>query len=64
MKVYYDKTRETQELEFRGTAGELLEKLDINSETVVITQNGTIITQDDEVANEDEIKLLSVVSGG
>ncbi len=64
MKVYYDKTRETTELEFTGTAGELLKQLDINPETVVVTKNSTIITQDDEVSNDDEIKLLSVVSGG
>jgi len=64
MKVYYDKTGETTELEFTGTAAELLKKLAINPETVVITKNSTIITQDDEVSNDDEIKLLSVVSGG
>lgn len=64
MRVYYDKTRENHVLDFKGSAQELLEKLNINSETVVVTKNGAIITEDEELSNDDEIKILSVVSGG
>ena len=64
MRVYYDKTREQRVLDFTGRAEALLEQLKINAETVVITKNGTIITEDEELTNDDDIKILSVVSGG
>lgn len=41
-----------------------LEKCDILSESVIATRNGELIL-DDEILNDgDEIKLVSVISGG
>ena len=64
MHIYYDKTREKQEMDFSGTVHELLDKLEINAETVVVTQNNTVVTDDTKLSNEDDVKILSVVSGG
>ena len=64
MKVYIERTKETKEIEFNGTVQELLDRLEIISETVLVAREGTIITEDEQVTNEDMIKILSVVSGG
>jgi len=64
MKIHIDRDNKELELEFKGKAGALLERLKINNETVVITRNGEIITEDDNVSGNDKIKIISVVSGG
>jgi sulfur carrier protein ThiS len=64
MKIYVERTKENKEFDFEGTVQELLDKLEILSETVLVTRKGTILTEDEQTSNTDEIKILSVVSGG
>ncbi len=63
MKVFIDKTNETKELEAK-TVNELLSKLKINPTTVIVTKNNELVTEDKGLSSEDEIKILSVISGG
>ncbi len=63
MKVFIDKTNETKELEAE-TVSELLSKLKINPTTVIVTKNNELITEEEKLSSKDEIKILSVVSGG
>lgn len=46
------------------TIAELLEELDINRETVVVSKNGEITVEDDTVKKDDEIEIIRIVSGG
>mgnify|MGYP001619758248 CR=1 FL=1 len=43
---------------------DLLKKINVNKETVLIVKNNTLVTEDSELKNNDNIKLLSVISGG
>lgn len=43
---------------------EIIEKLDINLEETVILKNGEPTTEDTKLKNNDEIKFISVSSGG
>ena len=43
---------------------EIFSKLKINPQTVLIVKNDELIMEDDELKNNDKIKLLSVISGG
>jgi sulfur carrier protein ThiS len=52
------------EKKFDGTAKELLESLEINSETVLVVKNKELIDLSEDLKDEDEIEILSVVSGG
>lgn len=46
------------------TVHHILEKIGVDSETVIPTRNGELIS-DDEIVQEDEvIKLVAVISGG
>ena len=64
MKIYIEKDDKTLELKFEGNTKELLKKLKINIETVIITRNNELISEDEKLKNNDSIKILSVVSGG
>ena len=43
---------------------ELLSKLGINPEEVLIARNNELTTKNAKLKNNDEIRLLSVISGG
>ena len=43
---------------------ELFNNLNIDPNTVIITRNNELITDKAKLNNNDEIKLLSVISGG
>jgi len=45
-------------------AKEILNKLKINPETVLLARNNELILLETKLNNNDELKLLSVISGG
>jgi sulfur carrier protein ThiS len=56
---------EKKEMETEAkTVGELLRELDTNPETVIVRQNSSIRTIDSPIQENDEIEIISVVSGG
>lgn len=64
MEVFIEKTGKHQKLVFSGKASELLAKLGINPETVLIVKNNKVITDDEIVSEADNVRLLSIISGG
>lgn len=64
MDVYIERRDEHKTLSFTGTAEQLCDAVDVNPQTVLIIRNGTLVTEDQELADEDEVKLVTVVSGG
>lgn len=62
MKLKFD--NKIKELEFFGKIKELLKRENINPETVVVLKNGEVISEDERVQNDEELELISVVSGG
>jgi sulfur carrier protein ThiS len=43
---------------------EVLRKMEINPETVLVKRGKEIITEDEPLAGRDEIEIIKVVSGG
>jgi len=64
VNVFNEKNRTNSTLEFNGSVEQLLQHLNINSETVLVTRNNEILTEDELLSNDDTIEILSVVSGG
>ena len=66
MKLYIEKTNERKEITLKTPkkASEIIKELGINEETVIITRKNNLITKDDMINDEDEIELLSIISGG
>ncbi len=62
--VFIEREKRTVEWEFSGRIRDLLAALRVNPETVVVVKNGEVVSEDERCAAEDELKLLSVISGG
>ncbi len=52
------------ELERNSPVSVLLNKLCINPVTVIVSRNNELILEDESLNNNDNIKILSVISGG
>lgn len=64
MNVYIEK--DDKQLVFKGNKNvkELLNRLKINPSTVIIVKNNEVVLEDELLSDSDEIKILSVISGG
>ncbi len=56
--------KEEFEVKSGMTVRSALEKLDISPESVIATREGELMTDDELIEHGDEIKLISVISGG
>jgi len=63
MRVYIESKDKTIRTKAR-TVKELLSKLKINPVTVIVARNNELVTEDARLNEGDEIKIISVVSGG
>lgn len=66
VEVFIDRenSHKTVELKENVVVSDLLKKLSINPVTVIISRNNELILEDEELNNNDQIKILSVISGG
>lgn len=64
MKIILRRENTVKELEGNLPVKEILKKLDINPESVIVIKEGETLTLDTVVDNDNEIEILSVVSGG
>jgi len=54
----------TLQLDKGSSVGTLLKKLNINPVNVIVSRDNELILEDEKLNNDDEIKILSVISGG
>ena len=66
VNVFIDRENKNETLEFDNNpiVSDLLKKLNINPVTVIVSRNNELILEDEKLNDEDEIKILSVISGG
>ena len=66
MKVYIEKDNVEKNigLKKKTLIKDILKDLKISNSSVVISKNDIIVLEDEFVSDEDDLKLLSVVSGG
>ena len=66
INVFFDRENKekTVEIDKNSSVKDLLGKMNINPVTVIVSRNSSIITEDEEVNDNDKIKLISVISGG
>ena len=63
MKVFIEKDNKNVSIKARD-GRELLKKLDINPSNIILVKNDEVILEDEKLDDNDDIKILSVVSGG
>ncbi len=66
VNVFVDRnnSNKTIELERNTLVADLLKKININPVTVIVSRNNELILEDEKLKDNDEIKILSVISGG
>lgn len=68
MKIYIEKDSKSLNLSIKKSekidGKKLLIKLKINPSSVILVKNDEVVLEDEIFENKDEIKILSVVSGG
>ena len=66
VNVFIDRENSSKSIQLENNARveSLLKKLGINPVTVIVSRNNELILEDEELSDNDEIKILSVISGG
>ena len=65
MKIYLEKENKNLEIKEKEiTVEKLLEKLKINKSTVLVVRNDELVSEKAVLKNKDNIRILSVISGG
>jgi sulfur carrier protein ThiS len=64
MKVFIEKTGKHLVLEGRRSAADILKDLSINPESIILVKNNEIALDDEFIEDKDELRILSVISGG
>ena len=66
LKVFIDRENKTHNIELpdNSSVKELLSFLKINPVTILVVKNKEIVMKEELLSNNDEIKIISVVSGG
>lgn len=64
MKIFIEK--DDKQLVLKGPLNglDILKELGINSASVILVKNDEIILDDETINDDDELKILSVISGG
>ena len=64
MKIFIEKENKTVEEPVPENCTALLAKLNILPTTVIIVKNNKVVLPDEKLSESDDVKILSVVSGG
>lgn len=64
VSVFIDRENKTIQLNNISIVSDLLKKLNINPVTVIVSRNNELILEDEKLKDNDEVKILSVISGG
>lgn len=65
MKIYLERENKHLNMKIKETSVEsLLEKLQINKSTVLVVRNDELVTEKASLKDKDDIRILSVISGG
>ena len=60
----YKQTTETRQLNENYTIKDLLDDLELSSQTTVAKQNGELVIEETVIDDGDEIQLVQIIYGG
>ena len=66
VNIFIDRENKNSKIEVDSSSlvADLLKKLNINPVTVIVSRGDELILEDEKLKDNDEIKILSVISGG
>ena len=64
-KLIFNNKNEIKSLEKDNISiKDILEEMDLSSETIVAKKNGDIVIEDEKIEDGDEIQLIQIIYGG
>lgn len=64
MEVFIERENKTISVDFEGKGSDLLRSLGVNLETVLLIRNEELVSSEDFLDKNDNVKIISVISGG
>ncbi|MEM3373720.1 MAG: MoaD/ThiS family protein [Candidatus Woesearchaeota archaeon] len=64
MDIYLERENKKINIKFKGKVKDLLKRLNLNSEEVLVVKGEDLLNEDDILNDNDKVKIMSVVSGG
>lgn len=66
VNVFVDRENKNKKMELKNSSSvsDMLKELKINPVTVIVSRNNELILEDEKLKDKDEIRILSVISGG
>ena len=66
VSVFIDRENKNARLELENNSlvADLLKELNLNPVTVIVSRNNELVLEEEKLNNNDEIRILSVISGG
>ena len=66
ISLFIDRENKTKTVQLTGDSkvSDLLKELNINPVTVIVSRNSELILEDEKLNDNDDITILSVISGG
>jgi len=64
VKIVIGENTEIREINENQTVKDMLEIMDVPSETVVVKKNNCIVIEEEPVADGDTIEIIQVIYGG
>ncbi|MCK5062543.1 MAG: MoaD/ThiS family protein [Candidatus Aenigmarchaeota archaeon] len=62
--VKYENKDKNIEIDSNQRISDIMKKMDINAETVIVKVNGAIEPEDITLEKEDKIEIIKIISGG
>ena len=62
--VKYGNKDKNIEIDSNQRVSDIMKKMDINAETVIVKVNGAIEPEDITLEKEDKIEIIKIISGG
>lgn len=62
--IFKDINEKRDILKENYTIKDLLNDLELSSQTIVPKQNGELVIEESEIQNDDEIRLIQIIYGG
>lgn len=63
-RLIFNEKKEIKPLNNNVSIKDILEEMNLSSETIVAKKNGNIVIEDEKIEDGDEIHLIQIIYGG
>lgn len=64
VKVSWEDEEKSLDVRQGSKVEDVFERIDVNPETVIVEMNGEVVSLEEELCGDEDLRLINVVSGG